>query len=40
MLVDKDSFGHPKQTTKSVLVGVLVGSLIVLITQIITKCLP
>jgi len=40
MLIDKNSLGQPSQTTKSVLVGVLAGSLIVLITQIVTKCLP
>jgi len=40
MLVDKDSFGDPRNMTKWVLTGVLVGALLVLITQIVTKCMP
>ena len=40
MLVDKDSFGDPRHMTKWVLTGVLVGALLVFITQIITKCMP
>lgn len=39
MLIDKDSFGEPSQMTKWVLTGVLVGALIVLIAQIVTKCM-
>lgn len=40
MLVDKDSFGDPRNMTKWVLTGVLVGVLLVLIDQIITKFIP
>jgi len=40
MLVDKDSFGDPHKMTKWVLTGVLVGALLVLIIQVITKCMP
>ena len=40
MLVDKDSFGEPHKMTKWVLGGVVVGAMIVLIAQIVTKCMP
>lgn len=40
MLVDRNDIGDPRQVTKWVLGGVLIGALLVLITQIVTKCMP
>lgn len=40
MLVDKNDFGDPHKITKWVLGGVVTGALIVLIAQVITKCIP
>ncbi len=40
MLVDRNDMGDPHKVTKWVLGGVLVGALLVLITQIVTKCMP
>ena len=40
MLVDKNDFGDPRLITKWVLGGVLMGAMIVLIAQVITKCIP
>ena len=40
MLVDRNDMGEPHKVTKWVLSGVLIGALIVLITQIITRCMP
>lgn len=40
MLLDRNDMGDPHKMTKWVLTGVLIGALLVLITQIITKCMP
>jgi len=40
MLIDRNDMGDPDKVTKWVLTGVLVGALLVLIAQIVTKCMP
>jgi hypothetical protein len=40
MLVDRNDMGEPSQITKWVLAGVMIGALLVLITQVVTKCMP